>query len=27
VRATDAAGNPVTLEWDEKVGPPLVQEK
>jgi hypothetical protein len=27
VRATDAAGNPVTLEWDEKAGPPLVQEK
>ena len=27
VRATDGAGNPVTLEWDEKVGPPLVQEK
>ncbi len=27
VRATDGAGKPVTLEWDEKVGPPLVQEK
>lgn len=27
VRATDAAGNPVTLEWDEKAGPPLVQER
>ena len=26
VRATDAAGNPVTLDWDEKTGPPLVQE-
>lgn len=27
VRATDAAGNPVALDWDEKTGPPLVQEK
>jgi hypothetical protein len=27
VRATDSTGNPVTLEWDEKIGPPLVQEK
>ena len=27
VRATDAAGNPVVLDWDEKTGPPLVQEK
>lgn len=26
VRATDAAGNPVVLDWDEKAGPPLVQE-
>lgn len=26
VRATDAAGKPVTLDWDEKTGPPLVQE-
>ena len=26
VRATDAAGNPVALDWDEKTGPPLVQE-
>ena len=26
VRATDAAGNPVVLDWDEKTGPPLVQE-
>ena len=27
VRATDAAGNPVALDWDEKTGPPLVKEK
>jgi hypothetical protein len=27
VRANDAAGNPVALDWDEKTGPPLVQEK
>ena len=27
VRATDAAGNPVVLDWDEKTGPPLVREK
>src|SRR6187402_29818 len=26
VRATDTAGKPVTLDWDEKTGPPLVQE-
>ncbi len=26
VRATDTAGNPVALDWDEKTGPPLVQE-
>ena len=26
VRATDAAGKPVALDWDEKTGPPLVQE-
>src|SRR4051794_40183855 len=26
VRATDAAGNPVTLDWDEKTGPPLINE-
>ena len=26
VRATDAEGNPVVLDWDEKTGPPLVQE-
>lgn len=26
VRATDASGNPVALDWDEKTGPPLVQE-
>ena len=26
VRATDAAGKPVVLDWDEKTGPPLVQE-
>jgi len=26
VRATDAAGNPVVLDWDEKTGPPLVRE-
>jgi hypothetical protein len=26
VRATDASGNPVVLDWDEKTGPPLVQE-
>jgi hypothetical protein len=27
VRATDASGNPVALDWDEKTGPPLVQEQ
>ena len=26
VRATDAAGKPVVLDWDEHTGPPLVQE-
>ena len=26
VRATDAGGNPVVLDWDEKTGPPLVNE-
>ena len=26
VRATDAAGKPVVLDWDEKTGPPLVLE-
>jgi hypothetical protein len=26
VRATDATGNPVVLDWDETTGPPLVQE-
>src|SRR6476469_9291129 len=26
VRATDASGHPVVLDWDEKTGPPLVQE-
>ena len=26
VRATDAAGKPVVLDWDEKTGPPLVVE-
>lgn len=26
VRATDTAGQPVVLDWDEKSGPPLVQE-
>jgi hypothetical protein len=26
VRATDAAGQPVVLDWDEHSGPPLVQE-
>jgi hypothetical protein len=26
VRATDAAGHLVVLDWDEKTGPPLVQE-
>jgi hypothetical protein len=26
VRATDSAGNPVALDWDEQTGPPLVQE-
>jgi hypothetical protein len=26
VRATDASGNPVALDWDEKTGPPLLQE-
>lgn len=27
VRATDGAGNPVALDWDENTGPPLVMEK
>ncbi len=27
VRATDASGKPVAIDWDEKTGPPLVQEK
>jgi hypothetical protein len=27
VRATDAGGNPVVLDWDENTGPPLVMEK
>ena len=27
VRATDGAGNPVVLEWNENTGPPLVMEK
>ena len=26
VRATDGAGHPVALDWDEKSGPPLVNE-
>ena len=26
VRAVDASGNPVAIDWDEKTGPPLVQE-
>jgi hypothetical protein len=26
VRATDASGTPVVLDWDEKTGPPLVEE-
>ena len=26
VRATDGAGRPVALDWDEKTGPPLVNE-
>lgn len=26
VRASDASGHPVALDWDEKTGPPLVQE-
>lgn len=26
VRATDASGNPVALDWDEKTDPPLVKE-
>ncbi len=26
VRATDSSGNPVALDWDEQIGPPLVQE-
>ena len=26
VRATDGSGQPVTLDWDEHTGPPLVQE-
>lgn len=27
VRATDASGRPVALDWDEQTGPPLVQEE
>lgn len=27
VRATDGAGQPIALDWDEKTGPPLVMEK
>ena len=27
VRATDGAGKPVALNWDENTGPPLVMEK
>jgi hypothetical protein len=27
VRATDDAGNPIALDWDENTGPPLVMEK
>ena len=27
VRATDGAGAPVVLDWDETTGPPLVMEK
>ena len=27
VRATDGAGAPVALDWDENTGPPLVMEK
>jgi hypothetical protein len=27
VRATDGAGNPVVLDWDENTGPPLVMER
>jgi hypothetical protein len=26
VRATDASGNPVALDWDETKDPPLVKE-
>lgn len=26
VRATDVAGQPVALDWDEKSGPPLTQQ-
>lgn len=26
VRATDAAGKPVVLDWDEKTGPPLAED-
>jgi hypothetical protein len=26
VRATDASGQPVALDWDEKTGPPLFNE-
>ena len=26
VRATDASGNPIVLDWDEKTGPPLMVE-
>lgn len=26
VRATDASGKPVVLDWDEQTGPPLPQE-
>lgn len=27
VRATDGAGQPVVLDWDETIGPPLVMER
>ena len=27
VRATDGAGQPVVLDWDENTGPPLVMER
>jgi len=26
VRATDAGGQPVALDWDEKTGKPLVEQ-